>query len=139
MKPLWKAGSACYDWVDEDVLLGNVPEIAADNDDRLVTTFFDDDLEESRSGPDRGGKDPFIAQVPIQYCEPSGLDGCQLHEVGSRGKEGRSGPCGGSEDPANALVPIQHPQRSGSRTSSCKKPHLAGSEKRVQPPCGSWT
>jgi len=63
MKPFWKAGSASYHWVDEKVLRGNVPGIATDNDDRLVTTFFDDDLEESGSGPGEGGEDPFIAQA----------------------------------------------------------------------------
>ena len=77
MKPFWKAGSASYDWVDEKALGGNVPEIATDNDDRLVTTFFDDDLEESGSGPGEGGEDPFVAQVPIQHREPSGLDSHQ--------------------------------------------------------------
>jgi hypothetical protein len=108
MKPFWKAGSASYDWVDEKALGGNVPESATDNDDRLVTTFFDDDLEESGSGPGEGGEDPFIAQVPIQHREPSGLDSHQQHEAGS-----------GGEDPVIAQMPIQD-----SGESSRKKPRI---------------
>ena len=73
MKPLWKAGSACYDWVDENALKGDAPEITTDNDYRLVTTFFDDDLEENVSGPDVVGKDLFTAAASLQHHEPSGL------------------------------------------------------------------
>jgi len=101
MKPLWKAGSASYDWIDEEVLRGDVPEIATDNDDRLITTFFDDDLEESGSGREPSG----------QHREPSGLNSHQQHEAGS-----------GDEDPAIAQMPIQHSQRSD--RSSHKKRRL---------------
>jgi hypothetical protein len=117
MKPFWKAGSASYDWVDEKVLGGNVPEIATDNDDRLVTTFFDDDLEESGSGPGNGGEDPFITQVPIQHHELSGLDSHQQHEAGP-----------GGEDPVIAQMPIQD-----SDGSSRKRPHILPTKTRTQP------
>ena len=126
MKPLWKAGSACYDWVNEKVLRGDASEITTDDDYRLVTTFFDDDLEENVSGPDVVGKDLFTAAASLQHHEPSGLgtSSRQKRDVGLGGQEGRSGPRGRSEDPTDA----------GSDTSSRKKPRLTGSEKtRVQP------
>jgi hypothetical protein len=117
MKPFWKAGSASYDWVDEKVLGGDVPEIATDNDDRLVTIFFDDDLEENGSGPGGSGEAPFIAQVPIQHREPSGLDSHQQHEADS-----------GGEDPVIAQMLIQDSDR-----SSRKRPRILSAKTRTQP------
>ena len=137
MKPHWKAGSACYDWVDQNVLRGDAPEITTDNDDHLVTMFFNNDLEENRSGPDRGGKNIFTAPASLQHHELSGLgtSSCQSHDVSSGGEEDGSGPCRGSEDPANILVLIQHSQLLGLGISSCQKPGvgLGGKEGRSGP------